>query len=101
SFPSRFVQPSAADSLPSCPHPLLPQQSAVLSVVSPQVWNRPALTVVKRSPPATGAGTVWIPVSPLPSWPKRPNPQQYAAPAVVIAQVCQPPAVTTVNLSES
>jgi hypothetical protein len=41
---------------PSWPMPFSPQQYALLVVVSPHVWELPALTRSKVSPPATALG---------------------------------------------
>jgi hypothetical protein len=66
---------------------LLPQQYAAPSVVTPQVYEPPALIDVKPSPPATGTGPYVQVLVPSPNWPDPLEPQQYAAPLVVTPQV--------------
>ena len=68
--------------LPSWP-PLAPQQYARLAVVTPHVWDNPALTDGNLSPPETATGTVLLLNVPLPSPKTLLAPQQYACPPVV------------------
>src|SRR5205814_9520958 len=84
---------------PSCASWLSPQQYAAPLVVTPQVWNDPALTATNRNPPATGTGVARATLVPSPSCPKRLSPQQYAAPPGVTPHVCHTPVLIIVNLS--
>jgi hypothetical protein len=63
---------------------LSPQQATVPSVLSPQLWEPPALTWVNG--PAGGV-----------AWPERLSPQQATVPSVLSPQVCENPALTWVN----
>jgi hypothetical protein len=69
------------------PKKLLPQQYAAPLVDTPHVWNVPASTVLKLSPPPTATGAARGVVVPSPSWPKPLCPQQYAAPLMVTPQL--------------
>src|SRR5919197_1798991 len=84
---------------PSCPSAFAPQQYPASPVVTPQLWNEPALSVAKVKPPFTGRGTMLqlttVPrpahfsVVAAPSWPSALSPQQYAAPPDVRPHACQ------------
>src|SRR5437660_11129195 len=65
----------------------------------PHVWNPPALTATKESPPDTCTGVrLCVIVGPAPSSPNWPNPQQYAAPDVVTPHVWPLPALTAAKV---
>jgi hypothetical protein len=72
---------------PSDPNRFMPQQYAVLSKVTPQVWKPPALTDASVNPLAAGVGLAEPVLVPSPNSPSTFLPQQYAAPAAVTAQV--------------
>src|ERR671931_1720410 len=84
---------------PSWPSALKPQQYPASPVVTPQLWNEPALSVAKVRPPSTSRGTMLqlstVPrpahfsVVAAPSWPSALSPQQYAAPPDVRPHACQ------------
>lgn len=73
--------------LPSWPKKLSPQQKVSPEVVTPQVWELPALTDVNVWPSETGTGTLLELNVPLPSWPRKFLPQQKASPVLVMPQV--------------
>ena len=78
---------------PIWPKTLFPQQTALVSSRTAQVWLRPApsdATPDLRPRASTGARRSML--LPSPSWPSRFCPQQSTAPWVVSAQVCAAPA---------
>src|SRR5205814_1401218 len=87
-----------------CPKRLSPQPYAEPPAVTPQVRQTPALSIVKRSPPATGAGLGWYQgddAVPSPSWPNTLSPQQYAAWLVLTPQLCTYPPFTEAKVTRT
>ena len=81
--------------LPSWPKSPLPQQYALLSEATAQVWEKPVdicLIVFPASTPVvlTATGMLEFVVELLPSWPLLPLPQQYALLLKDIAQAREP-----------
>jgi len=84
---------------PTCPYEFHPQQSAVPSVVTPQVWaSPPAVMLVNTLPPLTATGIALSAVVPSPRIPEKFFPQQYATFDAVRAHACQYPAVMLANV---
>src|SRR5439155_1174404 len=76
-----------------------PQQRMACACVTPHVWALPAVNVLKRFPPDTGAGvTPRVVSSPRPSWPTEFPPQQYAAPLGVSPHVWSKLAASAVKV---
>ena len=73
---------------PSWPHSLWPQQYALPVDVSPQLWLRLAIRLVKARCPLTAPVEVVQFQLPLPIWPYELDPQQYAEPFQARPHVC-------------
>src|SRR6185295_18124159 len=71
------------------------------SVSSPQLTRAPALSIVKRWPPATCTGVTLPFVAPLPRSPKLPSPQHQAWPLRPTAQAWYDPTEMPVTGSGS
>jgi hypothetical protein len=93
--------PPIGVALPSSPNWLKPQQSALPTAVTAQVWEPAPAVEIARMPggrPTTLTGVRLSMVLPLPSWPKWLNPQHLTVPELVRAQVSKPPAEIATTL---